>query len=148
MSKTLLPLCSKTFKGHLNIPENVSLHDRCPFITSSLTWGGWDSVLRKCPLIIGRPLIVVSLEDRFYCTIKCIGHSIHTNSGLQETRIPQRLKESQSVIFGLELPMHYHPQSSRNKSLVHVCTHMHSMNQKLTNEHICTNIGIHSPPNT
>ena len=27
------------FKGHLNIHEKVSLHDRCPFITGSLTWG-------------------------------------------------------------------------------------------------------------
>ena len=27
------------FKGHLNIREKVSLHDRCPFITGSLTWG-------------------------------------------------------------------------------------------------------------
>ena len=27
------------FKGHLNIQEKVSLHDRCPFVTGSLTWG-------------------------------------------------------------------------------------------------------------
>ena len=27
------------FKGHLYIREKVSLHDRCPFITGSLTWG-------------------------------------------------------------------------------------------------------------
>ena len=69
--------------------------------------------MRKCPLITGRPLIAVSLEDRFYCTIKCIGHSIHTNSGLQETRIPQRLRLSQSVIFGLVPPMHYQIFSMR-----------------------------------
>ena len=47
--------------------------------------------------------------------------------------------------FWAGTPMHYHPQISRNKYLVR--THMHSMNQKLTNEHVCTNIGIHSPPN-
>ena len=55
------------FKGHLNIREKVSLHDRCPFVTDSLTWERWDTVLRKCPLITGCPLIAVSLEDRFYC---------------------------------------------------------------------------------
>ena len=27
------------FKGHLYIREKVSLHDRCPFVTGSLTWG-------------------------------------------------------------------------------------------------------------
>ena len=27
------------FKGHIYIREQVSLHDRCPFITGSLTWG-------------------------------------------------------------------------------------------------------------
>ena len=27
------------FKGHLIIPEKASLHDRCPFVTGSLTWG-------------------------------------------------------------------------------------------------------------
>ena len=27
------------FMGHLYIQEKVSLHDRCPFITGSLTWG-------------------------------------------------------------------------------------------------------------
>ena len=25
------------FKGHCNIPKNVSIHDSCPFITGSLT---------------------------------------------------------------------------------------------------------------
>ena len=54
------------FKGHLNIPEKVSLHDGCPFVTGSLTWGRYDTVLRKCPLITGCPLIAVSLEDGFY----------------------------------------------------------------------------------
>ena len=39
------------FKGHLNIQEEVSLHDRCPFVTGSLTWGRYNTVLRKCPLI-------------------------------------------------------------------------------------------------
>ena len=48
----------------------MSLHDRCPFITTSyLTWGRQDTVLRKCPLITGCPLIGVSLEDRFYCIV-------------------------------------------------------------------------------
>ena len=83
------------FKGHLNIPENVSLHDICPFVTGSLTLGRYDTVL-----ITGRPLIAVPLEDRFYCTIICIGHSIHTNSGLQVTRIPQRLRGSPFDIQG------------------------------------------------
>ena len=55
------------FKGHLYIREKVSLHHRCPFITGSLTWGRYDTVLRKCPLITGCPLVTVSLEDRFYC---------------------------------------------------------------------------------
>ena len=27
------------FNGHLNIPEKLSQHDRCPFIAGSLTWG-------------------------------------------------------------------------------------------------------------
>ena len=49
------------FKGHLNIPEKVSLHDRCPCVTGSLKWGRWDMVLRKCPLITGCPLVAVSL---------------------------------------------------------------------------------------
>ena len=34
------------FKGHLNIPENVSRHGRCPFVTGSWTWGRHDTVLR------------------------------------------------------------------------------------------------------
>ena len=54
-------------KGHLYIREKVSLHDRCPFITGSLTWGRLDTS-RKCPLITGCPLIAVSL-DRFYCIL-------------------------------------------------------------------------------
>ena len=57
-------------RGHLNIPEKVSLHDGCPFMTGSLTWGRWDMVLRKCPLSTGCPLVAVSLEDRFYCSCK------------------------------------------------------------------------------
>ena len=28
------------FKGHLYMREKVSLHDRCPFVTGSLTWEG------------------------------------------------------------------------------------------------------------
>ena len=55
------------FKGHLYIQEKVSLHDRCRFVTGSLTWGRWDTVLRKCPLITGCPLVAVSLEVRLYC---------------------------------------------------------------------------------
>ena len=60
------------FRGHLNIPEKVSLHDRCPLITSCLTWSRLGTVLRKCPLIVGCPLIRVSLEDRFNCTQKYV----------------------------------------------------------------------------
>ena len=100
----------------------------------------------KCMFCFWINELYLMLEWGFIATIQCIGHSIHTNSGLQETRIWRGVKVSQSVIFGLVPPMHYHPHSSWNKSSV--CTHMHSMNQKLTNEHLYTNIGTHSPPNT
>ena len=36
-----------SFNGHLNIPEEVSLYDRSPFITGNVTWGRYDTVLRK-----------------------------------------------------------------------------------------------------
>ena len=55
------------FKGHLYISEKVSPHDKCPFVTGSLTWGRYDIVLRKRPLITGCPFFGVSLEDGFYC---------------------------------------------------------------------------------
>ena len=100
----------------------------------------------KCMFDFWMNEFYLMLEWGFIATIQCIGHSIHTNSRLQETRIRQGEKASQSVIFGLVPPMHYHPQSSWNKSSI--CTHMHSMNHKLNNEHFWTHIGIHSPPNT
>ena len=51
------------FRGHFNIPQKVSLHDRCPFVTGSLTLGGGlepfsDQV---------SPYRRVAFEDRFYC---------------------------------------------------------------------------------
>ena len=52
------------FRRHLYIPSRiVSQQDRCPFISGSLTLGRSDSVMIKCPLI------GVSLEYRFYCTL-------------------------------------------------------------------------------
>ena len=39
----------QVFWGHLNILEKVSLHDRCPFVTSSLTWGRYDTVIKSVP---------------------------------------------------------------------------------------------------
>ena len=109
------------FKWHLNIPENVSLQDRCPFVTGSLTWGRYDTVLRKCPLITERPLIAVSLEDGFYCIIKCIGHSIHTDRGLQKKQNTTAIKVSVSFLgWYPPPPMHYHPQSSRFFFLLNV----------------------------
>ena len=38
------------FKGHLHIPDKLSLYDRCPFITGSLAYARQDTVLRKCSL--------------------------------------------------------------------------------------------------
>ena len=68
-------------RGHLNRPVKVSLHEGCPFITGSLTWGRWDIILSKHPLIkrvlsaecdlkTGFTVQMVSLEDGFYC-IEC-----------------------------------------------------------------------------
>ena len=86
VSKTVLPLYSKTcLQWTPQYPR-----ERVPTWQMSLRHRFFN--MGKMSLITGRPLIAVSLEDRFYCAIKCIGHSIHTNSGLQETRIPQRLK--------------------------------------------------------
>ena len=61
-SHTVKPI----FKGQLNIPEKVSLHDGCPFVTGSLTWERedrtpfWESVpwslgvlSSQCPLKTG-----------------------------------------------------------------------------------------------
>ena len=50
------------FRRHLNIPEKVSLHHR--FLDMEKVK---DIGLRKCPLITGRLLVGVSLEDMFYC---------------------------------------------------------------------------------
>ena len=58
------------FKGHLNIPEKVSLHDRCPFITGFLTCERYNTILRKHPQITGCHLIGMFLEDRSYCINK------------------------------------------------------------------------------
>ena len=42
------------FKGHHCTIENVSLHDRCPFVTGSLTGARRDIILRKFSLIMHR----------------------------------------------------------------------------------------------
>ena len=52
------------FKKHLNIPQKVSLYDRCPVNTAALTLGRYI-VLRKCPLIRGCPPNRVSLKADF-----------------------------------------------------------------------------------
>ena len=54
-------------KGGQKQHHFISYWSRCPFITGSLTWGIWDTVLRKCTQITGCHLMRVSLEDRLYC---------------------------------------------------------------------------------
>ena len=63
-------------KGHLNIPEKVSLHYRCPFITGSLTWGDSTPFWGNVPWSQGVPFSRVSFEDRFYCILAWISYSI------------------------------------------------------------------------
>ena len=54
-------------QGHLNIPEKVSLQDRCPFIIGYATWAEdktktlWENLLWLESVLIG-----MSLEYRFY----------------------------------------------------------------------------------
>ena len=69
LSEAISCTVKPVFKGHLNIPEKVALHGRCPFVTGSLAWGRYNTVMRKCPLITGCPLVAVSIEDRFYCSM-------------------------------------------------------------------------------
>ena len=50
---------SKLSSRDTSISQRVSLHDRCPFITG---------------LITGYPLVTVSLEYRFYCSMKVVNY--------------------------------------------------------------------------
>ena len=81
------------FKGHLNIPEKVSIHDRCPFVTDSLTWGryrtrSWESVpwsqgvpSSQCPLKTGFTVHVydsLTYYELWSCTLflkHCYDHA-------------------------------------------------------------------------
>ena len=49
------------------------MHDKCPFITCSLTLGRLDTILRKCPVSLQRPwrirLTAVSLENTSHCSV-------------------------------------------------------------------------------
>ena len=87
------------------------------------------------------------LEDRFTVQLNALITSFTLIVGLQENQNTTAIKGVHIVIFGL-LPLppciitHKVPEIN-----ILVCTHMHSVNHKWTNEHLRTNIGMHSPPN-
>ena len=61
--KTCLWECTvkAVFRRYFNTWENVSLHDRCPYMTGVPTW---QIPERMCPYMTGVPTWQVSLQDR------------------------------------------------------------------------------------
>ena len=105
------------FKRHLYIQEKVSLHDRCPFATGSLTWGRYDTVLRKCPLITGCPLVAVSLEDRFYCIQTSPVKNNNDRGKSEKRKIAKNIYELRSVVGFLWLRGQNNSRGYGNRSV-------------------------------